>query len=164
MTVPSALLDGTEFVLVAQVPKAGTRWPQVHMNADVMRRFFRLQRNATAEATFERIGRDGRYYGSLERSLVFSEANKNFKIEFDFRDAPAYPDKPPLLLILEIELRRFRYLLLMPGDPGYEQMERLNANLETVGRGHRRVITSLAEVELRWPECPLRSPAPGLLA
>lgn len=132
------------------------------MNAEIMRRFFRLQREAVVEATFERIGRDGQYHGFQTRPLVFSEINKNFKIEFDFRDAPDYPDRPPLLLVLEIELRRFRYLLLMPGDPGYAEMERLNASLEAVGRGHRRVITNLSEIELRWPSCPLRGPAPDI--
>lgn len=154
----SAFLDGSEFVLVAQVPKAGNRWHQVHMNAEVIRRFFRLRRDATVEAPFERVGRDGHSYGMQVRRIVYSEVNKNYKIEFDFSDALDYPQKPPLLLVLEIELRRFRYMLVMPGDPGYEEMERLNLSLEPVGRGHRRVITTLAEVELRWPDCPLRSP------
>jgi hypothetical protein len=158
MSTLSSFLDGSELVLVAQVPKAGGRWHQVHMNAEVMRRFFRLQRDAVVEASFERVGRDGRLHGVAKRALVFSEANKNPKIEFDLRDAPDYPDIPPILLVLEIELRRFRYMLVMPSDSGYDEMTRLNAAHDSVGRGLRRVISTLAEVELRWPGCPLRSP------
>jgi hypothetical protein len=159
-------LDGSEFVLVAKVPRAGKkegkktpRWHQVHMNAEVMRRFFRLERGSPVSASFERVARDGSYQGTRTRQLVFSDVNKNPKIEFDLRDAPDYPDKPPLLVILEMEMRKFRYLLLMPDDPGYEEMEALNSSLERMGRGLPRVITNLAEVELRWPACPLRSPS-----
>jgi hypothetical protein len=129
----------------------------VHLNLEVVRRFFRLDRGTTDEAEFERVGRDGAYHGSERNSIVYSESNKNYKIEFDLRDAPDYPDdEPPILVILEIALRRFRFMLLMPGDEGFAEMRKLNASLEPVGRGHRRVITTLAEVELRWPACPLR--------
>jgi hypothetical protein len=128
------------------------------MNAEVIRRFFRLQQDATVEAPFERVGRDGRSYGMQTRRIVYSQVNKNYKIEFDFRDARDYPEEPPLLLVLEMELRRFRYMLVMPGDSGFKEMERLNSSLEPIGKGHRRVITTLAEIELRWPDCPLRSP------
>jgi hypothetical protein len=100
-------LDGSEFVLVAKVPRAGKkegkkkpRWHQVHMNAEVMRRFFRLERGSPVSASFERVARDGSYQGTRTRQLVFSDVNKNPKIEFDLRDAPDYPDKPPLLVIL----------------------------------------------------------------
>jgi hypothetical protein len=158
MKPPNTFLDGTELVLVAQVPKAGNRWHQVHLNAEVVRRFFRLALGATVEAEFERVARDGTYRGSRPNSIVFSQRNKNYKIEFDLSDAPDYPDEPPILLILEVALRRFRFMLLMPGDPGFDEMKGLNASLEPVGRGHRRCITTLAEVEMRWPACPLRSP------
>jgi hypothetical protein len=130
----------------------------VHFNAEVMRRFFRLTYGSTVEAEFERVGRDGAYRGAQQRPVVFSERNKNFKIEFDLSDAVEYPDEPPLLLVLEISLRRFRFALRMPEDDGFAEMKRLNESLERVGRGHRRVITTLSEVEMRWPGCPLRAP------
>ena len=158
MQRPSTFFDGSELVLVAQVPKAGDRWHQVHLNAEVVRRFFRLALGVTETAEFERVARDGTYRGSEANSIVFSQRNRNYKIEFDLRDAPDYPDEPPILLILEVALRRFRFMLLVPGDEGFDEMKRLNAALEPVGRGHRRVITTLSEVEMRWPGCPLRAP------
>ena len=161
MQAPSTFFDGSELVLVAQVPKAGDRWHQVHLNAEVVRRFFRLALGSTEEAEFERVARDGTYHGSDTKSIVFSQRNRNYKIEFDLSDAPDYPDEPPILLILEVALRRFRFMLLMPGDDGFEEMKKLNASLKPVGRGHRRVITTLSEVEMRWPDCPLRAPKPA---
>ncbi len=162
MQSPSTFFDGSELVLVAQVPKAGDRWHQVHLNAEVVRRFFRLALGVTEKAEFERVARDGTYRGSETNSIVFSQRNKNYKIEFDLRDAPDYPQEPPVLLIVEVALRRFRFMLLMPGDDGFEEMKRLNASLEPVGRGHRRVITTLSEVEMRWPGCLLRAPKPAV--
>jgi hypothetical protein len=161
MKAPNHFLNGSEFVLVAQVPRAGGRWHQVHFNAEVMRKFFRLDAGTKMVAEFERVTRKGAYAGAQHSSVVYSTANKNFKIEFDLRDAPDYPSDPPLLLILEIAIRRFRFVLVMPGDPGYEEMKKLNASLPKEGRGLRRGITTLAEVEMRWGGCPLRSPRPS---
>lgn len=158
MKPPDTFLDGSELALVAQVPKAGARWHQVHLNAEVLRKFFRLAAGSSLEAEFERVARDGSYQGSQTRPVVFSSSNKNLKIEFDLADAPAYPIVPPILLILEVALRRFRFMLVMPGDPGFSAMRGLNLALEPVGRGHRRVMTNLSEIEMRWPGCPLRAP------
>lgn len=158
MKPPDTFLDGSELALVAQVPKAGTRWHQVHLNAEVLRKFFRLEPGLRVEAEFERVARDGTYRGAQKRPVVFSPTNKNLKIEFDLADAPNYPIVPPILLILEVALRRFRFMLVMPGDPGFSAMRSLNLALERVGRGHRRVMTNLSEIEMRWPACPLRAP------
>lgn len=160
MKPPDTFLDGSELALVAQVPKAGGRWHQVHLNAEVLRKFFRLEPGSSVEAEFERVARDGTYRGAQKRSVVFSSTNKNLKIEFDLTDAPDYPNEPPILLILEIARRRFRFMLLMPGDAGFSAMKSLNQSLEPVGRGHRRVMTNLSEIEMRWPACPLRAPKP----
>jgi hypothetical protein len=153
----AAPLSGAEFVLVAQVPKAGRRWHQVHFNRDVAARFFRLDPGEERKAAIEGVDANGQVVSHDERPLVFSQINRNIRIEFDF----AVQDYPkggiPILLVLELDIRRFRYLLLCPGDPGYAEVSRLNASLPTVGHGHRRVITNLDEVELRWPGCPLRA-------
>jgi hypothetical protein len=149
-------LTGAEYVLIAEVPRAGGRWHQVHFNVDVGKGFFRVAVGETHTLQLEWIDAQGKTRGQMTRPLVFSRRNRNYRIEFDF-DPEDYPARErPLLLILELGLRRFRYLLLMPGDQGYTQMKQLNANLETVGKGVRRVITNLDEVELAWPGCPLR--------
>lgn len=165
MTPAGQPLAGSEYVLVAQVPKAGGRWHQVHFNVTVSKRFFRMEPGADRHITVERVDEAGVLHGSVERKLVMSEVNKNFKIEFDFGDIADYPTSGvPLLLVLELDVRSFRYILLMPGDPGYEPMLKLNRSEESQGKGLPRIITTLDEVEMRWPGCPLRSPATATTA
>lgn len=149
-------LTGAELVLVAQVPGAGNRWHQVHLNAALVEQFFRLGEGHQT-VRMQRVDERGRVSDPVTRSLVFSRTNKNYKIEFDFGDVKDYPVAgPPLLLILEVDVRAYRYQLLLPGERGYEEMNTLNVLLPSVGRGFRRVISNLDEVELRWPGCRLR--------
>ena len=83
--------------------------------------------------------------------------NRNYRLEFDFSPAEEYPSTGrPLIVIVEVGLRRFRYVTLMPDEPGHTEMMRVTDDLESIGGGLARVITTLDEVELRWPACPLR--------
>ena len=151
------LVSGSAYVLIAQVPKAGDRWTQVHFNRDIADQFFRLRPGDNLTASLERVAPDRTVVQRTSRPLVFAEKNKNPKVEFDFAGRTAYPtDGVPLLLILELAVRQFRYLPLFPGQTGYDEMLALNAALPKIGRGLRRGITTLDEVELRWPGCPLR--------
>lgn len=155
----SQALSGSEYVLVAQVPKAGDRWHQVHLNAAICQQFFRIAEGEDKVVRLERVDRGGGLGARFDRGLVFSHRNRNYKIEFDFGDVDTYPKAGvPLLVILELDVRVFRYQLLVPGDPGYDPMLQLNSTMPSVGRGLRRVVTTLDEVELRWPGCPLRTP------
>jgi hypothetical protein len=156
-------LSGSELVLIAQVPKAGPRWHQVHFNVDIGERLFRQPRGDKSKVLyFERIDSIGQSYGSAPRSVVFSERNRNYRIEFDFGDVRDYPvEGVPLLVVLELDVRRYRYVLLLPGDRGYREMMQVNMSSPPLGAGLRRVVTTLDEIELRWPDCPLRMPRPA---
>ena len=151
------LVQDSAIVLVAIVPKGGTRWKQVHLNTAVLQQFFQIT-SSGEKILLEHMRISGAVHCSETRPLVFSDVNKNLKIEFDF-DGADYPSVGvPILLVLEVdpEQRRFRYLLLMPRDEGYVEMAQLNAVLKPIGRGFRRVITTIDEVEMRWVGCPLR--------
>ena len=150
------LLTGTEPVLVAQVPKAGSRWEQVHFNMDVGRLFFRVEEGEQKTVAVERVDAAGKSVATYTRKLVLGP-NRNYRIEFDFEPTSEYPeDGRPVLVVVELGLRRFRYLALMPVDEGHDEMVRITEQMESVGGGLPRVITTLDEVELRWEGCPLR--------
>ncbi len=157
------MLTGSELVLVARVPKAGDRWTQVHFNQRIAEEFFWLKIGDTKQVLLERVDSAGYSAGRVKRPLVYSEVNKNCKVEFDF-PGKSYPTAgAPILVIVELARRSFRYRAVFPGDLGYDEMAELNQQLPSVGRGLRRVITTLDEVELRWPGARLRSPLhPGL--
>jgi hypothetical protein len=151
------LLNGTEYVLIAEVPRAGARWHQVHFNAEVVEPFFRIAEESPSGAVLEGIDATGTIYSRDPRPLVFPESNRNRRIEFDFGSVTDYPEEGrPILLVLELEVRRFRYLLLLPGSVGHREMESLNQQLPRFGQGLKRSRTNLDTVENHWPGCPLR--------
>jgi hypothetical protein len=154
----AAMLTGAELVLVAAVPRAGGRWQQVHFNQRVAEEFFRLKIGGTKQVLLERIDDGGYLADKRKRPLVYSEINKNCKVEIDFPGKSYPPVGYPLLVIVELAVRSFRYRSVFPGDSGYDEMAQLNRELPSVGRGHPRVITTLDEVELRWPGAHLRVP------
>lgn len=157
-------LVGNELTMVARVPKAGQghpRWTQVHFNRDVAAQFFRIIPGDERLLTLERIGKDGRFADRRSRAMIYSAANKNCKVELDFSPASLedYDSlRRPFVVMTEIDLRTFRYRTVMPGWAGYEEIAELNAAFPSVGRGEPRVITTLDEVELRWPSVGLRTP------
>ena len=123
---------------------------------DVGRRFFRVEEGEDKSVSIERVSAAGHILGSDTRRLVLG-INRNYRLEFDFSPDEDYPaDGRPLLVIVEVGLRRFRYVTLMPGESGHDEMLRVTEILESIGGGLPRVITTLDEVELRWPACPLR--------
>lgn len=158
-------LVGNELTLVARVPKAGrdrARWTQVHFNRAVAEQFFRITPGDRRLLTLERIGKNGEYAGRKSRPLVYSaSSNRNCKVELEFSPAKNEdydPSKRPLVVMTEIDVRTFRYRSLMPGWPGYEEMAEFNLSQPQVGRGDPRVISTLDEVEMRWPQVGLRNP------
>ncbi|GAB3201808.1 hypothetical protein GCM10027062_24900 [Nocardioides hungaricus] len=158
------LLTGTEMSLIGQVGKASNRngpprWQQVHFNKDVARQFFNLQPGDDRSVTLEKISGTGQVVDRVTKKLVFSESNKNPKLEFKFgpRDL-LYPPDPgrPLLVVVESAYLTYRYRTLMPGDAGHEGIQRLLEAGPSVGRGLPRRIVTLDEVEAYWSQAALR--------
>lgn len=143
-------------ILVAQVPAAGGRWHQVHLNEEVVEQFFQVHPESPQRAFLRERGADGSLGEQEIRPCVMSHTNKNRKIELKARPGVAYPqDGPPIAIFRELQVRTFEYMLLLPGEPGYAEMLRLTKELPSVGKGLPRVITDVATAKGRWPNCPL---------
>ena len=142
-------------ILLAQVPRAGGRWSQVHFNADVVRQFFRVTNREVQRAFLTQVRSDGSRAGTEIRPCVRSRANRNHRIEFSAATGLAYPQEPPILVLRELQLRVFEYMLIMPGDDGFSELSRLVNQLPSVGRGVRRAITEVSTLQTAWPSCPL---------
>ena len=150
----------TDRFLVAHVPAAENRWHQVGFNIDVIRRFFRIQPDSSQRVFLQECRPDNTLVEpELPRPCVYSQINKNHRIEIAARSGAQYPTTGrPIALFRELQTRSFAYMLLMPGEVGYEGMSELLENRENVGRvfrGVRRVIATRADVHGVWPECPL---------
>ena len=146
----------TDRFLVARVPRAGGRWHQIHFNRNVIEEFFRV-RHGTAQRVFlVECRQDGTFAEQEVRPCVYSEANKNPKIEIASHHGESYPEAgPPIAIYRELQVRSFAYMLLMPGDPGYDEMFALTEDLPAVGRGVRRVITNTSGIRRVWAASPL---------
>ena len=147
----------TDRFLVAQIPKAGGRWHQIHFNRDVIENFFRVRLGTTSQRVFlVECRHDGTFAEQEVRPCVYSGANMNPKIEIASHHGAPYPDSGrPIAVYRELQVRSFAYMLLMPGDPGYAEMLALTGDLPTVGSGVPRVITNAAGICGFWAACPL---------
>ena len=154
----AAPVPGFERVLIARVPAAGGRWAQVHFNADVVRDYFRITDHQTQRVYLTQVAANGDR-GEVEvRPCVFSEINRNHKIEIRAASGQEYPDGgPPLLVFRERQLRVFDYMLLMPDENGYGSLMELTERLPARGRGFRRAITDMSALADSWPGCPIVS-------
>lgn len=149
-------VGGTRRFLVARVPKAGNRWQQVHFNVPVIERFFRVRPNTTQRVYLVECRPDGTFADEEVRPCVYSDTNRNLKIEIASHHGEPYPDAgPPIAVYRELHARSFAYMLLMPGDPGYDAMFDLTKTSVSVGPGARRVITDRDHVRRAWPTSPL---------
>ena len=155
----------TDRFLVAQVPRAGDRWHQVHFNREVIDRFFRVQHGTTQRVYLVECRQNGTFAEQEVRPCVYSDANMNLKIEIASHHGAPYPDNgPPIAVYRELQARSFAYMLLLPGEPGYDAMSELTENLTPVGRGIRRVMPDAADLRGVWPECPLVAAIDALAA
>ena len=151
----AALAAEFDCILIAQVPKAGGRWTQIHFNADVVQQYFCISDYSTQRVYLTQVAPDGARSDVEVRPCVYSQRNKNHKIEIGAARGEEYPETPPVLVFRERQLRVFDYMLLMPGDDGYGPLIDLTQRLPTIGRGFRRVITDMDTLEGVWADCPV---------
>jgi len=159
---PEAAEDvGGKRVLVAQVPAASGRWHQVHFNKEAIDQFFRVHPNSLERAYLRERMADGSLGKEEARPCVYSESNKNHKIEVGAKAGADYPTSggPPVAVFRELQARTFEYMLLMPGEAGHRRMLALTGKLPAIGRGLKRVITDVGRLKEEWPNCPLLKPA-----
>lgn len=154
--VPAARAGALDRVLVAEVPDAGGRWSQSHLNAAVIQDYFRVTNLATQRVYLTHVDAGGVRGEEKIRQVVYSTANKNYKVEISAAKGKDYPTTGhPILIFRERQVRCFDYMLLMPGDAGYRQTLALSQALPRLGKGFRRSITDLPTLTRAWPNCPL---------
>ena len=149
-------VGGTDHFLVAQAPRAGPRWHQIHFNAAVIEQFFRVRPDSTQRVYLVECRQDGSFGEQEVRPCVYSRANRNYKIEIASHRGELYPNAGrPVVVYRKLQARSFAYMLLMPGAPGHEEMFSLTESHRSVGRGVPRVMTTSAGIRDAWATCPL---------
>lgn len=146
-------------VLMRYIVKAIGRDSQAHFTKATVERYFGLRPGDGKSISIQWV-QPGQVPGHLEsRKLVYSQSNKNPKIEMDGlkgRIPSNYPaDGRAILIVRRVEQGQYRYLVLLPNDPGYAD---INAHLSRVPR-HRQalqedVVTLNRLLEI-WPDYPV---------
>jgi hypothetical protein len=153
---PAARGATLDRVLVAEVPDAGGRWSQSHLNAAVIQDYFRVADLATQRVYLTHVDGGGVRGEERVRQVVYSTSNKNYKVEISAAKGKDYPTAGhPMLIFRERQVRCFDYMLLMPGEAGYTEAVALSQALPRLGKGFRRSITDLPTLAQAWPGSPL---------
>lgn len=149
--------EGESRFLIARVPAAGGRWHQIHYNKEVISDFFKASPASSDRVFLREVQTDGTLGPDEARPVVYSEGtNRNLKIEVAAKRGEKYPlSGKPIIVLREVGLRSFLYVLLMPGDDGYEQMLRATEELPSIGKGVQRVLATTSQVRSLWPTSPL---------
>lgn len=140
--------------------KGGGRAKQVQFNMDIQKNFFHLK-NGEEVSLQEMRGPGASSPARIERRVVvLSDVNRNVRLEVEGATIlneyyPKDPSTKPIILMKRISKKFFRYMLLMPGDAGYPEM---NARLDSEpqrGNSFKYAFLTSPDLYNTWPDCPL---------
>lgn len=150
-----AIEQGTE-ILVAEIPRASTRWGQANFDQATFFGFFGASRTVQRRAYFFHLRGDGTL-GFQEVRPAVAVQSKNYRFELEAASGLAYPaNGRPIGVFAKVGARTFVYMLLMPTQPGHQEMANLLARSVGAGGGTlKRIVFTAAEVRAAWPGAPL---------
>lgn len=155
--VPQAdVASAVEEVLVAEIPKAGNRWAQANFDLENYEGFFGAKVGSQRRISLHHVGPSGAL-GEVESRPSVEVASQNYRFELAAARGLSYPTTgSPIGVFLRLATGEFLYSLLLPGHPGYEDVDRLLAtNWHGRADRKRRVRFSADEVRAAWPASPL---------
>ena len=110
----------SESVLVAEIPRAASRWNQANFDKSTYTGFFGMKPGTPRRVVLYPILPDGTV-GDPEVRPGVSVKSQNFRIELGQAMGLRYPSEGrPVGIFRRTGVRRFRYRLLMPSDNGYD--------------------------------------------
>jgi HKD family nuclease len=144
-------------ILIAEIPRASTRWNQANFDLDNFQNFFGMRiGNTQLRAILQHVDSNGTL-GPLESRPGVSVRSRNFRLELQAAAGLEYPDENrPIGVFVRVASRTFRYRLLMPDDRDYGIVsEFLDNNWAGPSNRVRRVITTVNDLRQVWPTSPL---------
>lgn len=143
--------------LIRHVPKAGGRSKQVHFTVDLLDKYFCL---VPGDGILLQEMHPSGTVGEIEqRQIVFSQRNRNVKIELAGAaildtNYPDNLDTRPVLIIKRVNTNLFVYMLLLDGDDGYTA---INNRLRSLPKGKSLAYEVIDESTMLslWSECPI---------
>jgi len=122
-------IDAWEFetdsrVLVAEFPK--NRWGQAGFHKETIRDFYKVNIELFRETLviLRNVLADGTVNEIENRIIKYKKASKNYYFEITTPENSSYPEsgQRPVVVFIEIALRTYLYMLLMPEDENYNEL------------------------------------------
>lgn len=145
-----------EEVLVAEIPRAGDRWAQANFDLDNYEGFFGAKVGSQRRISLHNVDSAGAV-GEVESRPSVEVVSQNYRFELAAARGLAYPTAgSPIGVFLRLATGEFLYSLLLPGDPGYADIDQLLA-AHWHGRADRkrRVRFNADQVRNAWPDSSL---------
>ena len=110
-------------ILVRYVPQAGNRTSQMHLTKDIVRRFFDMSLNPGGQITFHHVRFEEMLGNPENRKLVYSNRNKNYKVEIGGLHGVEYNlEHRPVVVMEKIDPSTYKYMVLLLGNDGYDDL------------------------------------------
>lgn len=148
--------DLADQVLIAEIPKAGSRWNQANFDLNTFTTFFGATPGHHQRIFLYNVSETGEL-GKPEIRPSVSVVSQNYRFELEAAAGLPYPARGrPIGVFVRVATRTFIYKLLMPNDAGYEVVDSYLASISTALPGRmRREIVSVASLKRKWPKSPL---------
>ena len=146
-------------VLIAEIPKAGSRWKQANFSQNVFEDFFGAKKGDNSyKVKLTNIKKDGSL-GEVTESQSVTVKSKNYRFELrcDETNLP-YPsgNDRPIGLFVKEDAQNYMYQVLMPSDDAYKKIKDY-LYLETANQKGRkdlmrRHIADVEAIHALYPE------------
>ncbi|CAG7571020.1 phospholipase D-like protein [Barrientosiimonas humi] len=143
-------------ILIAEIPRAGNRWAQANFDLHNYENFFGAKVGSQRRISLRQVDSTGTI-GELESRPSVEVASQNYRFELAAARGLPYPSNgSPIGVFLRLATGEFLYSLLLPGEPGYQEIETLLAgNWHGRTDRRRRVRFNEDQVRAAWPTSPL---------
>lgn len=145
-------------VLIAEIPNNNKRWSQANFSQEIFENYFGATcgENGTYRILLKHVNADGTM-GKTEARPSVSVASSNYRFELDAAKGLAYPSgrNRPIGIFAKVSCRDFIYTLLMPGQPGYDDVMQLLAQTQAPTRLMRRISYVAKDVFEAAPVLPI---------
>ena len=146
-------------VLIAEIPKAGSRWKQANFSQDVFEDFFGAKKGDNSyRVKLTNIKKDGTL-GEVTESQSVTVKSKNYRFELRCEETnqpyPSGNDRPIGLFVKE-DAQNYLYQVIMPSDDAYKKIKDYlymeTANQKGRKDLMRRYIADVEAIHALYPE------------
>jgi hypothetical protein len=148
-------LTSSDSLLIAEIPKASTRWNQANFSKEVFEDFFGATPGYQKRIFLYQIQQNGNL-GEAEIRPSVSVKSRNFRFELEAASGLDYPTSGrPIGVFARCANRTFIYELLMPGKSGYKEISGFLDAQEEPSTKMRRKTFTVSVLQQAWPKSPI---------